>query len=81
MHTLVGTAMFELLWEALENCIVEESADLETIGQLDMIIEELLEILVSGDKERGAQVCKSNEGSDCIRKIIQILGRIHADRV
>ena len=59
-HTLVATAMFELLWEAPENCIVEESADLETIGQFDMIIEELLEILVSGDKERGTQVCESN---------------------
>ena len=68
-HTLISTAMFELLWEALENWLIEESAELEAITKLDTVIDNILEALVTCDKERGAEVCFSNNASGCIREI------------
>ena len=47
--TLVCTAMFLFLL----NAIVKESAELENIAQLDIIIEEILGVLVSADEQKG----------------------------
>ena len=65
--------MFELLWEALEDWLVEESAELDTIAQLDMVVDNILDVLVSADKEIGAKKCTSEAALECIRKVRQIL--------
>ena len=72
-HTLIGTAMYELLWEALENWLVEESAELDTIVQLDKVVDSILDVLVAADKENCAKICTSDAALECIRKVRQIV--------
>ena len=72
-HILLGTAVFELLWEAVENLIVEESAELDTTAQLNIVIDNFLEVLLSANKESGANLYASNDASKCMKKVKQIL--------
>ena len=72
-HTLVGTAMFELLWQVLEEWLLRESAELDTIVKLDMVIDNFMEALVSADRDKAIEICASGDDSECITNVKQVI--------
>lgn len=43
------------------------------MAQVDTVVDQLLEVPLSTDKETGARVCASNDATECISNVKQIL--------
>jgi hypothetical protein len=60
-HSLVSTAMFELLWESFERWLLAESRELEGLSQLATIIGDIIQALKEKDEEKAASACESDD--------------------